>query len=131
MGMFMFGSLVPGRAEAPSDLEQFRLQKVTVARMLAVKAALVEYQQDRRRIPATLTELVPKYLADSAYFVDGWKHGLYYAAADEQFVLLSFGRDGVAAQTNVVSAGRDGPDYDGDIVMISGEWARLPWGIGY
>lgn len=126
----MLGLTVPGHGAVVTDREQFRLQKVTVARMWAVKTALEEYDLEHRRLPAALGELVPKYLADDKYFVDGWNHRLYYAAIGKEFVLLSPGRDGIAAKTNAGDSRALGPDYDSDIVMISGAWARLPWGIG-
>lgn len=106
--------------------------------MSLLLTALRDYRKGEKRAPNDLQSLTLgdlPYLRPSAaekLTVDGWGRRLYYRATGEHFVLASFGRDGKADES--ISREAIGwskyLDFDADIIVIDGEWASSPEGIG-
>ncbi len=119
-----------GMYSGDSIPEDFRKQKVTVARIAGLGLRIADWQlQELGDIPV-VSSLKENLNLPEERFHDGWGNELYFFSTGTHYVIVSFGRNGVP-DSQVSEPGRPTSvrDYDADIVWIDGEWAQLPWGL--
>jgi hypothetical protein len=133
--MVLFASIACRRVLDPepavNSMIERRRQIVTVHNMRLLGQLVRLHREDHGKDPASLDGLVRAYESDLALTKDGWGRELYYYSTGSDFVLASFGKDGVPISSRCAPgciAGATPPStlYDIDIVMINGEWAQTP-----
>jgi hypothetical protein len=122
----------PGSSKDTRHPELVR-QIQTTARMHEVSVYISLYREDHPgEDPPNLAALTKAYSMPAATAVDAWNRPLYYYATGGRYVLISFGRSGVprAQRSEPGAVSPMEPDWDENIVMIDGEWAQTPFGVG-
>ena len=111
-----------------------RTQEKTIFRMFTQSDLIDDYVRGRGQRPENLRApgpyLTPVTPADST--VDGWGRPFGYYSSGDDYALLSYGRDGLPdLHASALPSGYTCQlDLDADIVILNGEWAQFPAGLG-
>ncbi len=123
---------------ARARTEALNAQKRSIYHIRHLWSLIKRYKLEHGKTPNSLDDLAPYYSTPDGlgkYLLDGWGRSFYYSATGSDFTLLCFGRDGVPTPPPVTwPGGRTGYtgcfDFDADIIMINGQWAQTPYGLG-
>lgn len=115
----------------------FNAQKATCGAILGAQANVEAFKSDfpGKKLPTTLSALhqvMGGVDPDGRLWLDGWGRPLvFFVTWDGNYVIASFGKDGVPQGQAATPGGATiDTDRDADIVMINGEWAQKPGGVG-
>ena len=110
----------------------YKAQKLTVVSMICIVANVKLYADEHGgKFPTSLPLLRDMYKFPDRSLNDGWDRALYYYSTGDTYVLASFGQSGKPdAQESVAGGESLKNSYEADIVVINGEWAQSPFGVG-
>ena len=131
--------LLPAHISESSGLRDnpdFLSQISTVGNMRQLVVSIGVFRELEGAPPAGLEELFAhrEIFRDaeraSAFGVDGWGRDFYYYTNGRDYLLISFGRNGLPdQQVSCPGCVMEGADYDSDIVWLSEGWAQSPVGV--
>ncbi len=111
--------------------EDFRKEKVTVARIEGLALEIDDYLLQGNDTVPSLAGLKDELQLTDKRFQDGWGRDLYVFSSGSEYVIISFGKNGVPdAQVSKPGGPIPKRDHDADIVLINGTLAQFPWGVG-
>lgn len=125
------------QADEATESPDFAAQKVTCFRIYMGRANVDAFKSSfpGRKLPSALRALDQELEGvdpQGAKWLDGWGRPLtFFVTHDGHYVIASFGKDGLPQGQATVPGGNTAEmNWDADIVLIDGDWAQVPGGVG-